>query len=105
MTRGTTETGTMNIKSITIEGHDGTDIEIIRVGGIHQSALVTQGNRVICEVRHDEENESRRLKATEVAKAIYGTTKKGRWGPGGEPNCTGSMVYDVRCEIERLAGC
>lgn len=92
----------MTIKSITIETFDGTDLKITR---IDDGALVTKGDAVICDVRRDEAEETRRLKAIEVAKRIYGIAKPSRFGGGGGPNCTGSMVYDVRCEIERLADC
>ncbi len=94
----------MTIKTITIEAHTGPDVEITRIAG---GALVTQGNTILCEYRANEPDESRRTKATKVAVAIYGAVQHhDRFGSiPGQPNCTGSMIYDVRCEIERLAGC
>lgn len=92
----------MLIKQITIEPERkslGTDdIEILRItsGG---GALITCGNRIVCEVREDEPREARFEKACEVAKFVYGTDRKGR------PNATNSMIHDVLNEIERVAGC
>ena len=85
----------MFIKQITIEGVEG-DVEIIR---IENGALVTSGNRILCDVRDDEHRESRFEKACEVAKIVCGTDRKGR------PNATNSMIHDVLNEIERAAGC
>jgi len=85
----------MFIKQITIEGVEG-DVEIMR---IDQGALITSGNRVICQVRDDEHRDSRFEKACEVAKVVCGTDRKGR------PNATNSMIHDVLREIERVAGC
>jgi hypothetical protein len=85
----------MFIKSIVIEGFDG-DVEIIH---LDTGALVTTGNRILCEVRKDEPKESRYAKAREVAKVVCGTTKNGA------PNATNSMVHDVLNEMERVAGC
>ncbi|HRQ75577.1 MAG TPA: hypothetical protein PK098_06620 [Phycisphaerales bacterium] len=90
----------MLIKQITIEADRGTggtdDIEILR---IERGALVTCGNRIVCEVREDEPREARFEKACEVAKLVYGTDRKGR------ANATNSMIHDVLNEIERVAGC
>ena len=85
----------MFIKQITIEGVEG-DVEIIR---IENGALVTSGNRILCDVRDDEHRESRFEKACEVAKIVCGTDRKG------QPNATNSMIHDVLREIERVAGC
>lgn len=85
----------MFIKQINIEGVEG-DVEIIR---IENGALVTSGNRILCNVRDDEHRESRFEKASEVAKIVFGTDRKGR------PNATNSMIHDVLREIERVAGC
>lgn len=85
----------MFIKQITIEGVEG-DVEIIR---IENGALVTSGNRIICEVSENEYRESRFEKACEVAKIVCGTDRKG------QPNATNSMIHDVLREIERVAGC
>jgi len=85
----------MFIKQITIEGVEG-DVEIIR---IENGAIVTSGNRILCDVRDDEHRESRFEKASEVAKIVCGTDRKGR------PNATNSMIHDVLREMERVAGC
>ena len=87
----------MFIKQITIEGVEG-DVEIIRLDS-DGGALVTSGNRVLCEVREDEHRDSRFEKAFEVAKIVCGTDRKGR------PNATNSMIHDVLNKIERVAGC
>jgi len=87
----------MQIRSITIEADDGhSEVEIMRIEG---GALVTQGDRVICEVRESEHREDRFAKAMEVAKLVYGTDRKGR------VNATNSMVHEVFNEIDRVAGC
>lgn len=85
----------MFIKSIVIEGVEG-DVEIARTDA---GALVTTGNRVLCEVGRDEDREARYAKACEVAKVVCGTDRRGR------PNATNSMIHDVVNEIERVAGC
>lgn len=85
----------MFIKTIVLDGVEG-DVEISRLDG---GALVTAGNRVVCEMRRDEDREARIAKAREVAKAVCGTDRRGR------PLATGSMVLDVLTEMERVAGC
>ncbi len=91
----------MFIKQITIEGIEG-DVEIRRIDG---GALVSTGNRVLCEMRANDGREKRYAMACEVAKAICGVTKASRFGPAGRPNATNSMIHDVLNEIERIAGC
>jgi hypothetical protein len=86
----------MFIKMVVLNGVDGEDIEIARTDG---GALITAGNKVICEVRRDEDRDARYLKAREVAKLVYGGDSRGR------PNATNSMVHDVWQEIDRIAGC
>jgi hypothetical protein len=91
----------MRINTMTIQGDGGT-IEIARTDA---GALVTAGDRVVCEVRRNEDREARYAKARDAAAAVYGVAKPGRrWGGGG-PNATHSMVHDVLNEIERVAGC
>jgi hypothetical protein len=85
----------MFIKQITIEGVEG-DVEILRIAP--GSALVTSGNDILCEVRAEEDRESRYAKACEVAKVVCGRDRRGR------PNATNSMIHDVLNEIERVAG-
>ena len=85
----------MFIKTMTIEGVEG-DVEIARTD---DGALVTSGNRILCEVRRNEDREARYRKACEVAKIICGRDKRGG------PNATNSMIHDVLNEIERVAGC
>jgi hypothetical protein len=84
----------MFIKQITIEGVEG-DVEILHIEG---GALVTSGNDILCEVRADENRESRFTKACEVAKVVCGRDRRGR------PNATNSMIHDVLNEIDRVAG-
>ena len=95
----------MQIKSITIEGIDG-DVEIAHTD---HGALITCGDRVICEVRRDEDREQRFWKAYEVARAVYGQVRdRSRRSPRrGQmiPDATNSMIHEVFNEIERLAGC
>jgi len=85
----------MFIKSIVIEGADG-DVEIARTDA---GALVTTGDRVLCEVRKDEDREARYAKVYEAAKVVMGTDRRGR------PAGTNSMIHEVLDEIERVAGC
>jgi len=85
----------MLIKSITIEGVQG-DVEIARTDA---GALVTAGNRILCQVGRDEAREARYAKAREVAKVVCGTNRRD------QPNATNSMVHEVLQEIERVAGC
>jgi phosphoribosylamine-glycine ligase len=85
----------MFIKTIVIEGVDG-DVEIAHTDA---GALVTSGNRVLCEVGKNEPREARYAKAYEVAKVVCGTDRRGR------PNATNSMIHDVLNEMERVAGC
>ncbi|CAG0972527.1 hypothetical protein PHYC_01327 [Phycisphaerales bacterium] len=85
----------MFIKSIVIEGVE-ENVEIARTDA---GALVTAGNRVLCEMRRDEDREARYAKACEVAKVVMGTDRRGR------PAGTNSMIHDVLNEIERVAGC
>jgi phosphoribosylamine-glycine ligase len=85
----------MFIKTIVVEGAEG-DVEIARLDA---GALVTSGDRVLCEVGRYEDREARYAKAYEVAKVVCGTDRRGR------PNATNSMIHDVLNEIERVAGC
>ena len=85
----------MTIKTIVIEGNAG-DIEIARN---QTGAFVMQGELCIAAFDRDEPRETRYPKAVEVAKAVYGTDRKGRVA------ATNSMVHDVLNEIERIAGC
>lgn len=94
----------MTIKTIVIEGID-QDISIRRT---ERGAEVTveqhtrrAGRQNICiaHIARDENRESRYAKATEVAKVVYGTDRRGRAA------ATNSMVHDVMNEIERVAGC
>lgn len=85
----------MNITSMTIRGENG-QVEIARTD---DGALVTTGDRVICEVRRDENDDARCAKAVEVAKVVYGTDRRGRAA------ATNSMVHEVLIEVERIAGC
>jgi hypothetical protein len=82
----------MFIKQITIDGVEG-DVEILRIDG---GALVTSGNDILCEVRADEDRESRFAKACEVAKVVCGRDRRGR------PNDTKSMIHDVLNDNERV---
>ena len=94
----------MNIKTIVIEGID-QDITIRRTD---RGAEVTieqhtrrAGRQDICiaHIARDEDRESRYAKATEVAKVVYGTDRRGRAA------ATNSMVHEVLTEMERVAGC
>ena len=94
----------MTIKTIVIEGVD-QDISIRRT---ERGAEVTikqhtrrAGKQDICiaHITRDENRESRYAKATEVAKVVYGTDRRGHAA------ATNSMVHDVLNEMERVAGC
>ena len=94
----------MTIKTIVIEGID-QDISIRRT---ERGAEVTieqhtrrAGRQDICiaHIARDEDRESRYAKATEVAKVVYGTDRRGRAA------ATNSMVHEVLTELERVAGC
>ena len=90
----------MFVKQITIEGVEG-DVEIMHVD---HGALITSGNRILCEVRRDEPREQRFDKAYEVARIICGQCRDRRTGKT-VPNATNSMIDDVLSEIDRVAGC
>lgn len=97
----------MRIKQITIDGVKG-EVRIIaeRAGGARVMLHPDEGAaEFVCDMHPSDSDEERREAAVAAAKAIYGTAKASRFGGGGGPNCTGSMVHDVRCEIERIAGC
>ena len=94
----------MTIKTIVIESID-QDITIRRTD---RGAEVTieqhtrrAGRQDICiaHIARNEDRESRYAKATEVAKVVYGTDRRGRAA------ATNSMVHDVMNEMERVAGC
>ena len=94
----------MTIKTIVIEGID-QDITIRRTD---RGAEVTieqhtrrAGRQDICiaHIARNEDRESRYAKATEVAKVVYGTDRRGRAA------ATDSMVHEVLTEMERVAGC
>jgi hypothetical protein len=94
----------MNIKTIMIEGHE-KDVKISRT---ERGAEVTieqntrhAGRQDIClaHIARDEDRDARYAKAVEVAKAVYGTDRRGRAA------ATNSMVHDVLNEMERVAGC
>lgn len=94
----------MFIKHITIEGVQG-DVEIRRIEGAEGGAIVTAGGRTICEMHCSDDRERRYAMGREAAKAICGVTRASRFGPAEQPNATNSMIHDVLCEIERVAGC
>ena len=94
----------MTIRTIVIEGID-QDITIRRTD---RGAEVTieqntrhAGRQDICiaHIARDEDRESRYAKATEVAKVVYGTDRRG------QAAATNSMIHDVLNEMERVAGC
>ena len=94
----------MTIKTIVIEGID-QDITIRRTD---RGAEVTieqhtrrAGRQDICiaHIARNEDRESRYAKATEVAKVVHGTDRRGRAA------ATNSMVHEVLTEMERVAGC
>ncbi|QOJ16275.1 MAG: hypothetical protein HRU76_01095 [Phycisphaeraceae bacterium] len=85
----------MNIKTIVIAGQRG-DIEITRND---DGAYVMEGEVCIAAFKRDDDRDARYAKAAEVAKAVYGTDRRGRAA------ATNSMIHDVLYEIERVAGC
>ena len=94
----------MNIKTIVIEGID-QDISIRRTERGAEATIEQHtrrsGRQDICiaHIARDENRESRYAKATEVAKVVYGTDRRG------QAAATNSMIHDVMNEIERVAGC
>jgi hypothetical protein len=84
----------MYIRSIEIDGVE----ENVTIAHTDEGALVTAGNRVLFEMRRDEDRDSRWAKALIAAAAILGRDKKGR------PAGTNSMIYEVLNELERVAG-
>ena len=94
----------MTIKTIVIEGID-QDITIRRTDGGAEVTIEQNtrhaGRQDICiaHIARDEDRESRYAKATEVAKVVYGTDRRGRAA------ATNSMVHEVLTEMERVAGC
>ena len=94
----------MTIKTIVIEGID-QDITVRRTD-LGAEVTIEQhtrraGRQDICiaHIARDEDRESRYAKATEVAKVVYGTDRRGRAA------ATNSMVHEVLTEMERVAGC
>ena len=94
----------MTIKTIVIEGID-QDITIRRTDRGAEVTIEQQtrhaGRQDICiaHIARNEDRESRYAKATEVAKVVYGTDRRGRAA------ATNSMVHEVLTEMERVAGC
>ncbi|MGE3110141.1 MAG: hypothetical protein AB7G11_17580 [Phycisphaerales bacterium] len=93
----------MNIKSIVIEGYE-EDITIARTdtgATASVSRFTGEGRRdhVLAEVARNDDAHVRYTKAVEVAKAVYGTDRRGR------PAATNSMVHEILTEMERLASC
>jgi len=94
----------MTIKTIVIEGQS-EDVKISRTatGATVSVDRFTRRNgkhdHVIAEIARDDDRDARYAKASEVAKVVYGTDRRGRAA------ATNSMVHDVMNEIERVAGC
>lgn len=91
----------MRITKVTIQSEDNrfVEVEIVAVeGGARVDRIDPNGRTVIGSIAADDESEARRLLAVKACESIYGIRK-------GEVNATGSMIYSVRCEIERIAGC
>lgn len=94
----------MFIKQITIQGAPAPgcgDVEIIRTD---DGALVTNGDAILCELRSDDDRETRYWKAHEVARVTFGQVRDRRTRKM-VPNATNSMIHDLLGEIERIAGC
>ena len=87
----------MFIKQLTIQGL----IEDIEIARTDDGALVTVGNRVVCEVLRRDDRERWRDHATNVAALIYGRHPR----RPDQVQATGSMIFDVQCLLERVAGC
>ena len=83
----------MQIKQITIGGIDG-DVIITRSDA--RATICAKGLEV--EVDRSSERDQRYDIARRVARAVYGTARRG------EPNATNSMIHDILREIERVAG-
>lgn len=90
----------MFIKTMTIQGVEG-DVEIAHTD---DGALITSGNKILCEVLRSEPREARFAKAYEVARVVCGQCRERRTGRT-VPNATNSMIHDVCNEIDRVAGC
>jgi hypothetical protein len=85
----------MQIKSIVIEGNNG-DVAIEQTP---DGAMAVFNRYRICEITRNDDKETRYEAATKVAKAIYGTDRKGRAA------ATNSMIHEVLTELDRVAGC
>lgn len=91
----------MTIRTITIDGEAGT-VTITRTErGATAAVTPSAGGKysIIARFDTDEPRDARYAKALEVAKAMYGSDRRGRVA------ATNSMVHDVLNEIERVAGC
>ncbi|MCL4197699.1 MAG: hypothetical protein KJZ69_09425 [Phycisphaerales bacterium] len=84
----------MTITQITIKGIEG-DVEI---HAADYGAQILYAD-VCLELARSSSDDERWTAARAAAIAIYGVDRKGR------PNATNSMIYSVRTEIERVAGC
>ncbi len=85
----------MFIRRMVIEGVGG-DVEVAHVD---EGARITAGDRVVCELRRTDNDDTRWAVAVLAATEICGTDRRGR------PNATNSMIQDVLRELERVAGC
>ena len=85
----------MHIRSIEIDGVE----ENVTLAHTDDGVLATAGNRVLFEMKRDEDREARWAKALIAASVILGRDKKGR------PAGTSSMIGEVLAEMERVAGC
>jgi hypothetical protein len=94
----------MKIKQIVIEGV-GEDITVgatadgAAASVVRMSRAEGRFDKVIGGFRRDDSREDRYAQAVEVAKAVYGSDRRGRAA------ATNSMVHDVLNEMERVAGC
>lgn len=85
----------MFIKRMVVEGVGG-DVELTHVDA---GARITAGDRIVCELRRTDNDDTRWAVAVLAATEICGTDRQGR------PNATNSMIHDVLRELERVAGC
>ena len=89
----------MFIKQMVIEGVQG-DVEIART---ENGALITSGNRVLCEVLRSDFVEDAAAKAHDAMVIIFGEVRHGADGRK-RVNATRTQIHEVLSAIEKVVG-
>jgi hypothetical protein len=90
----------MFIKQIVIEGVQ-SDVEIART---ENGALITSGNRVLCEVLRSDFTENVAAKAHDAMVIIFGEVRDGA-DARKRVNATKAQIHEVLSAIEKVVGC